>query len=87
MRSQKAIEQKIEKLEAALEAHRTQIRNLAQHDHELLCLLRAEEHMLLTEIQTLSWVLGVHRGRTLPAHYSRLDHLPVLDHLRVGAGR
>lgn len=87
MRSQKAIEQKIERLKLALEAHRTQIGNLAQHDHELLCLLRAEEHMLLTEIQTLTWVLSAPRRGTEEAHYSRLDHLPVLDHLRVGAGR
>jgi hypothetical protein len=87
MRSQNAIEQKLERLKLALDAHQTQIARLGRQDPELLALLRAEQHMLLTEIQTLTWVLATPRDRQEPAYQSRLDHLPVLDHLRVGAGR
>ena len=87
MRSQKAIEQKLERLKLALDAHQTQIARLGRQDPELLALLRAEQHMLLTEIQTLTWVLASPRDLHEPAYQSRLDNLPVLDHLRVGAGR
>jgi hypothetical protein len=87
MRSEKDVQQKLERLKLALDAHQTQIARLGRQDPELLALLRAEQHMLLTEIQTLTWVLAAPRERQEPAYESRLDHLPVLDHLRVGAGR
>ncbi len=87
MRSEKDVQQKLERLKLALDAHQTQIARLGRQDPELLALLRAEQHMLLTEIQTLTWVLATPRERQEPAYESRLDHLPVLDHLRVGAGR
>jgi CBS-domain-containing membrane protein len=87
MRSEKDVQQKLDRLKLALDAHQTQIARLGRQDPELLALLRAEQHMLLTEIQTLTWVLAAPRERQEPAYESRLDHLPVLDHLRVGAGR
>jgi hypothetical protein len=87
MRLEKDVQQKLERLKLALDAHQTQIARLGRQDPELLALLRAEQHMLLTEIQTLTWVLAAPRERQEPAYESRLDHLPVLDHLRVGAGR
>jgi hypothetical protein len=87
MRSEKDVQQKLDRLKLALDAHQTQIARLGRQDPELLALLRAEQHMLLTEIQTLTWVLATPRERQEPAYESRLDHLPVLDHLRVGAGR
>jgi hypothetical protein len=87
MRSEKDVQQKLERLKLALDAHQTQIARLGRQDPELLALLRGEQHMLLTEIQTLTWVLAPPRERQEPAYESRLDHLPVLDHLRVGAGR
>jgi hypothetical protein len=87
MRSETDVQQKLDRLKLALDAHQTQIARLGRQDPELLALLRAEQHMLLTEIQTLTWVLATPRERREPAYESRLDHLPVLDHLRVGAGR
>ena len=87
MRSEKDVLKKLERLKLALDAHQTQIARLGRQDPELMALLRAEQHMLLTEIQTLTWVLATPRERQEPAYESRLDHLPVLDHLRVGAGR
>ena len=87
MRSEKDVLKKLERLKLALGAHQTQIARLGRQDPELMALLRAEQHMLLTEIQTLTWVLATPRERQEPAYESRLDHLPVLDHLRVGAGR
>jgi CBS-domain-containing membrane protein len=87
MRSEKDVQQKLDRLKLALDAHQTQIARLGRQDPELLALLRAEQHMLLTEIQTLTWVLATPRERHEPAYESRLEHLPVLDHLRVGAGR
>jgi hypothetical protein len=87
MRSQIEIQRKLERLKVALNAHQTQMSGLGLQDLELLSLLQAEQHMLLIEIDTLAWVVGDSGEQTESAHRGRLDHSPVLDHLRVAAVR
>jgi Holliday junction resolvasome RuvABC ATP-dependent DNA helicase subunit len=87
MRSQIEIQRKLERLKVALNAHQTQMSGLGLQDLELLSLLQAEQHMLQIEIDTLAWVVGDSCEQTESAHRSRLDHSPVLDHLRVAPVR
>jgi hypothetical protein len=81
MRNQTAIEQKLDRLNLALAAHQRQINLLGLQDNELLSILRAEQHMLLTEITALNWVLEESPDDTEPAHRK------LLDRIHVGAGR
>jgi len=80
MRNQRTIEQKIDKLNLALAAHQRQISQLSLQDFELLSILQAEQHMLITEIAALNWVLEEAPEEAQPAR----DKL--LDRIHVGAG-
>ena len=74
MRSQKTIEEKLEKLNSELIAHQTQISKLGlHHDFDLLSLLEAEQSLLLTEMAALSWVLGGSWDEPETAYPRRLD--------------
>ena len=80
MRDKRAIEHKVDKLNLALAAHQRQMNQLGFHDSELLSILEAEQHMLLTEITALNWVLEQSPEEPQPARRR------LLDRIRVGAG-
>ena len=74
MRSQKTIEEKLEKLKLEVIAHQTQISRLElHHDFDLLSLLEAEQSLLLTEMAALTWVLGAPWDEPETAYPRRLD--------------
>ena len=74
MRSQKTIEEKLEKLKLEVVTHQTQISKLGlHHDFDLLSLLEAEQSLLLTEMAALTWVLGAPWDEPETAYPRRLD--------------
>jgi len=74
MRSQKTIEEKLEKLKLEVVAHQTQISRLElHHDFDLLSLLEAEQSLLLTEMAALTWVMGAPWDEPETAYPRRLD--------------
>jgi len=74
MRSQKTIEEKLEKLKLEVIAHQTQISRLElHHDFDLLSLLEAEQSLLLTEMAALTWVMGAPWDEPETAYPRRLD--------------
>ena len=78
MRTQKTIEEKLEKLKLEIIAHQTQISRLElHHDFDFLSLLEAEQSLLLTEIAALTWVLGGPWDEPEEAYPSYLGHHPV----------
>ena len=81
MRNKRAIEHQVDKLNLALAAHQRQISQLSLQDAELLSILRSEQHMLLTEITALNWVLEELPEEPQPARRK------LLDRIHVGAGR
>ena len=87
MRSQKTIEEKLEKLKLEVVAHQMQISKLGlHHDFDLLSLLEAEQSLLLTEMAALTWVLGGSWNEPEEAYPSYLGHRRVPDHQRVSVG-
>ncbi len=77
MRNQSTIERRIDKLNLALAAHQRQINQLSLPDFELLSIPKAEQHMLVTEITALNWVLEETPEDPLPARQKLLDRIHV----------
>jgi len=77
MRNQSTIERRIDKLNLALAAHQRQINQLSLQDFELLSILQAERHMLVTEITTLNWVLEEASEDLQSARQNLLDRIHV----------